>query len=328
LVHSMWPDTGPPCLDSHPPDSNMRFPKPIRISVLSGLLLLLIVLRFHAQNEAHASDGSGLPVHTLTGNIHLHKNFHSNFLPTARDIIVYLPPDYDADQARRYPVLYMQDGQIIFDSATSFFAGKERQMDERAEALITEHAVEPLIIVGIYSAGLARINEFTAAAANPGGQADLYGRMLVEEIKPFIESEYRTLDGPRNTALGGSSMGGSVTLYLGLKYANVFGRLAITSPAAYRDDEMIVRDVQALRVKTNQRICLSIGAEETPPFLNSTRDLHQALIDKGWKENVDLYYLEAPGAQHSPDERATRVNHLLKTLFPANGKAEKVRSNS
>jgi predicted alpha/beta superfamily hydrolase len=186
--------------------------------------------------------------------------------------------------------------------------------------LITEHTVEPLIIVGIYSAGLARVNEFTPAAASPGGQADLYGRMLVEEIKPFIESKYRTLNDPRNTALGGSSMGGSVTLYLGLKYANVFGRLAITSPAAFRDDEMIVRYVQALPVKTNQRICLSIGTEETPLFLNNTRALHQALIDKGWKQGVDLDYLEAPGTQHAPDERAVRVNHLLKFLFPATGR--------
>ena len=288
-----------------------------RIGLLSALLLFLILLKFQGLYEAHASDSSRLPVHTLTGNIHLHKNFHSNFLPSNRDIIVYLPPDYDQDQACRYPVLYMQDGQIIFDSATSFFAGKERQMDERAQALITEHTVEPLIIVGIYSAGLARMNEFTPATARPSGQADLYGRMLVEEIMPLIESQYRTLKGPRNTALGGSSMGGSVTLYLGLKYANIFGQLSITSPAAFRDDEMIVRYVEALRGKTKQRICLSIGTEDLPPFLDSTRDLHQALIDKGWKQGVDLYYLEVPGAQHTPDERATRVDHLLKSLFPA-----------
>ena len=306
----------------------MNFIKSIRIGLLSGLLLFLILLKFQGLNEAHASDGSRLPVHTLTGNIHLHRNFHSNFLPSARDIIVYLPPDYDQDQARRYPVLYMQDGQIIFDSATSFFAGKERQMDERAEALITQQTIEPLIIVGIYSAGLARMNEFTPATARPSGQADLYGRMLIEEIKPFIESQYRTLNGPSNTALGGSSMGGSVTLYLGLKYANVFGRLAVTSPAAFRDDEMIVRYVQALNVKTKQHICLSIGTEDTPPFLDSTRDLHQALIDKGWKQGVDLDYLEVPGAQHTPDERATRVDHLLKSLFPATGRAQKARSDS
>ena len=306
----------------------MKCHRSIRIGLLSALLLFLILLKFQGLNEAHASDSSRLPVHTLTGNIHLHKNFHSNFLPSNRNIIVYLPPDYDQDQTRRYPVLYMQDGQIIFDSATSFFAGKERQMDERAQALITEHTVKPLIIVGIYSAGLARMNEFTAVTARPSGQADLYGRMLVEEIMPLIESQYRTLNGPSNTALGGSSMGGSVTLYLGLKYTNIFGRLAVTSPAAFRDDEMIVRYVQALRGKTKQRICLSIGTEDMPPFLDSTRDLHQALIDKGWKQGVDLDYLEVPGAQHTPDERATRVDHLLKFLFPADGRSTRTRGES
>jgi hypothetical protein len=80
---------------------------------------------------------------------------------------------------------------------------------------------------------------------------------------------------------------------------------------------MIVRYVQSLPRKTNQRICLSVGTEEESPFLSSTRDLHQALIDKGWKEGVDLSYLEAPGAQHSPDERAIRVDHFLTFLFPA-----------
>ena len=296
----------------------MNFPRPLRLILLSGLLLSLIVFKFQAQANVAVADTS-TPfhfVHSLTGNIELHKNFHSQFLPSARDIIVYLPPDYDRNETRHYPVLYMQDGQNIFDAATSFFAGKERHMDERAQSLISQDMVEPLIIVGIYSGGLARLNEFTPATSRQGGQADLYGRMLVEEIKPFIESQYRTLNGPANNALGGSSMGGFVTLYLGLKYSNIFGKLAVTSPAAFRDHEMIVRYVQSLR-KTHQRICLSVGTDETAPFLDSTRDLHQALIKKGWREGVDLAYLEAEDVEHTPDERARRVDHLFQFLFPA-----------
>src|SRR5712664_159105 len=82
--------------------------------------------------------------HTLTGNISLHRNFHSRFLPRDRDIIVYLPPDYDKQLTTRYPVLYMQDGQNLFDAATSFFPGMERRLDERAQALIAEGAIQPL----------------------------------------------------------------------------------------------------------------------------------------------------------------------------------------
>jgi predicted alpha/beta superfamily hydrolase len=287
----------------------------LRFILLSLLLVCLVIFKFDGQPEVHAGNmGSRLIVHTLTGNIRLHQKFQSNFLP-ARDIIIYLPPDYERETTRRYPVLYMQDGQIIFDTATSFFAGQERHMDERAQALITENRIEPLIIVGIYSSGLARKNEFTPRTATQPGEADAYGRMLVEEIKPFVDNHYRTLPDRSHTGLGGSSMGGTVSLYLGIKYAKIFGRLAVTSPAAFRDDEMVVRYVQSLKSKTNQQVCLSAGTAEPSIFLNSTRHLRQALIDKGWKDGADLSYMEAPGSQHNPDERALRVDHLLTTLF-------------
>jgi predicted alpha/beta superfamily hydrolase len=293
----------------------MKYPTR-RVILLSFLLISLVIFKFDGQPEVHARDmPPSLVVHTLTGNIQLHKKFQSAFLP-ARDIIVYLPPDYEKEATRRYPVLYMQDGQIIFDIATSFFAGQERHMDERAQALIAINKIRPLIIVGIYSGGLARKNEFTPPTVTQPGEADSYGRMLVEEIKPFVDSHYRTLTDRADTGLGGSSMGGTVSLYLGIKYAKIFGRLAITSPAAFRDDEMIVRYVQSLKAKTNQQICLSAGTNEPSIFLNSTRHLRQALIDKGWKEGTDLSYMEAAGSQHSPDERALRVTHLLTSLFP------------
>jgi len=257
--------------------------------------------------------------HTLTGNIHLHKDFHSRFLPRNRDIIVYLPPGYESDRTRRYPVLYMQDGQNIFDAATSFFYGMERHLDERAEALITQRAIHPLIIVGIYSTGQDRINEYTPtklAGTNQGGEADLYGKMLVEEIKPLIDARYRTLRGPSNTALGGSSLGGLLTIYLGLKYPNIFGRLAVSSPACYWDDELIVRYVYSLPAKTDQRIWLAIGTAEPENFLSSTRSLHEALVARGWKQGADLGYMEAVGAEHNPEAWSRRVDRWLAFLFP------------
>lgn len=301
----------------------MRFTRAFRIGVLSAVLLCLLVFQYTTKSIEVISpdrDGNLRLRHTLTGNIHLHKSFHSRFLPTSRDIIVYLPPGYEKNETRRYPVLYMQDGQNIFDAATSFFRGRERHMDEEAQALITRRAIQPLIIVGIYSTGLERINEYTPTrptGSNKGGEADLYGRMLVEEIKPFIDTQYRTLRGPPHAGLGGSSLGGLAALYLGFKYANTFGKLAITSPAASWDDEVILSYVQSLPSKTNQRICLSIGTGESAEFLSSTRALHRALISKGWKEGLDLGYMEADGAEHSPDERARRVDHLLRFLFPS-----------
>lgn len=295
-----------------------RFINPLRIGFLSAALLCLVVLEFHAQSSTTSVDNvSPRFKHTLTGNIRLHEGFESRFLPAHRDLIVYLPPDYEDNQSRRYPVLYVQDGQNMFDAATSFLPGREWHMDEEAQTLITQRAIEPLIIVGISSSGLARVNEFTppiAAGPKPTGHADLYGRMLVEEIKPFIDARYRTITAAAQTGLAGTSLGGLATLYLGLKYKDVFGRLAIISPAAFWDNEMISRYVRSLPAKTNQRIYLTIGAAEPPEFLNSTRDLRKSLISKGWKEGSDFGYLEVEGAQHCPGERAVRVDHTLRFL--------------
>src|SRR6266853_977770 len=173
--------------------------------------------------------------HTLTGDIRVQKSFHSTILNNDHDIVVYLPPGYKGGKQKRYAVFYLQDGQHLFDGATAFIPGQEWRVDETAETLISVGKIEPLIIVGIYNTGKDRINEYTPAADEKykGGKADLYGRMLVEELKPFIDSTYRTLQGPRRTGLGGSSLGGLVSLYLGLKYPNVFGLLAVVSPSVW-----------------------------------------------------------------------------------------------
>jgi predicted alpha/beta superfamily hydrolase len=286
------------------------------------LLVFLVVFKLNSDFSSVTAREQHYPgqfPHTLTGNIRLHRNFTSRFLPN-RDLIVYLPPGYEEDTRRRYPVLYMQDGQNVFDSATSFFPGIERQLDERAEALINKHALQPLIIVGIYSTGLNRINEYTPTrlmGQAVGGEADLYGRMLLEEIKPFVDLRYRTLPGPSNTGLGGSSLGGLLTIHLGLKHPATFGKLAVTSPACFWDRETVVNDVRAIATKTNQRIWLEVGTAEPADFLTSTRSLHEALVEKNWKEGIDLRYIEVTGGWHNPASWAQQVDRLLTFLFPA-----------
>ena len=291
-----------------------------RTRLLFLLLLCLVLLKLYP----HLSQASGyqnsrqLP-HSLTGDIRMHKNFHSQFLPTDRDVIVYLPPDYDQDTTNRYPVLYLQDGENAFDIATCFWPGFERHFDERAEMLIGQQEIQPLIIVGIYSTKLERINEYTPTKShdiNRGGEADLYGRMLVEEIKPFIDGQYRTLPGSANTGLGGSSLGGLVSLYIGFRYPQVFGKLAITSPAAYWDDEMIVRYVKALPQRNPSKVFLSVGSGEPHIFVGPTRDLHEALVGKGWKQGKNFFYSEPPVTEHRSGAWTQGVDMLLEFLFP------------
>lgn len=262
--------------------------------------------------------------HTLTGDIRAHKSVHSNILKNDRDVIVYLPPGYDSAKSRRYSVFYMHDGQNLFDGATSFIPGQEWRVDETTERLIAAGKIEPLIVVGVYNTK-DRIDEYTPAADakyKMGGKADLYGRMLVEELKPFIDSRYRTKRDAKHTGLAGSSLGGLASLYLALKYPNVFGRAAVVSPSVWFAGKQIVHYVESLPRKPNVRIWMDMGTkegrtpEEAQQSIADARLLREALLSKGWKLGKDLDYFEAEGAEHNEAAWAARVEAILAFLFP------------
>jgi len=256
--------------------------------------------------------------HTLTGNFRMHEGVRSRFLESAHDIIVYLPPGYDEDLGRRYPVLYMQDGQNLFDDATSF--NGEWHLDAAAEQTIGAGLVAPLIIVGIYNAGAYRIDEYTPtrdAAKRAGGDADRYGRMLLEELKPFIDAEYRTLDDARNTGIGGSSLGGLVSLYLALKYSGRFWNVAVLSPSVWWDNRFIVRRVRALYTAPPLRIWLSTGTAEGEGAVAGARRVRDALLAKGWIQGESLHYEEVEGGRHTESAWAAIAPAMLQFLFPA-----------
>jgi len=139
--------------------------------------------------------------------------------------------------------------------------------------------------------------------------------MLVEELKPFIDSEYRTRTDAPNTALGGFSLGGLVSIYLGLKYPTVFGKLAVMSPSVWWDNKLIVRNVKALASKPAMRIWLDIGTDEGTREVGDAKDLREALVKKGWILNGDLSYFEAKGGRHDLASFAKRAAPMLKYLY-------------
>jgi len=245
------------------------------------------------------------------------QDFRSRFLPDSRTVIVYLPPGYDANPERRYPVLYLQDGQNLFDSNTAF-GGTEWRVDETADRLISQNRIEPLIIVGIYNTGEHRLDEYTPTRDPKlgGGAAPRYGRMLLEELIPLINVRYRTLRGPQNTGLGGSSLGGLVSLYLGMTYAGVFGKLAVLSPSVWWDNRAILQIIASLFRKPDLRIWLDMGTSEGGMSLQDSEKLRDVLAAKGWVLGKDLYYFEAEGATHNEAAWAGRVEPFLRYLFP------------
>ncbi|HEX6814481.1 MAG TPA: alpha/beta hydrolase-fold protein [Gemmatimonadaceae bacterium] len=259
---------------------------------------------------------------TLTGAFRFHPAFASRYVTAPHDVIVHLPLGYETGAAARYPVLYMQDGQNLFDAAASF-AGEWR-MDETSDALAREGVIRQPIIVGVYNAGAYRVDEYTPtrdAARRAGGKALLYGRMLVEELKPFIDDTYRTLPGAADTGLGGSSLGGLVSLYLGLIHPTVFGMLAVLSPSVWWDNRFIVRRIRGLRAKPSSKIWLSTGTAEGDGVVEAARRVRGALLTKGWTLGIDLAYLEVDGAPHNEAAWAGLVAPMLRFLFPRAARA-------
>jgi predicted alpha/beta superfamily hydrolase len=262
--------------------------------------------------------------HTLTGNIKRRRAFPSKVLGNRRDVLIYLPPGYSRFSRRRYPVLYMHDGQNVFDAATAF-AGVEWGMDETAERLIRTGAIEPLIIVAVANMGEDRIHEYAPTRGVVGsrgrqikrsrGLARLYAQFLIEELKPYIDNKYATKREAEFTGLGGSSLGGLVTLAIGILYPQTFTRLMVMSPSIWWDDFAVYRLVDSIRQKPPVKIWLDTGTAE--PGWEKARELRDRLCEKSWKLRRDLEYMEGAGADHSEGAWAARVEPALRFLFPA-----------
>lgn len=251
-------------------------------------------------------------------NLRKHDGFRSRFLRNQRDLIVYLPPGYDDQAGRHFPVLYLHDGQNLFDGATSFIPGMDWHVGQTADQSIRSGAVAPLVIVGMYNTK-ARIREYTPTHVPKlgGGRADRYAKFLIEEVKPFIEHEYRALSGPESTGIGGSSLGGLVSLYLGLKLPQIFGKIAALSPSVWWNQQVMHRFVEAARVDPRPRIWLDIGTREGSRIVQDVEQFRDVLLQKGWQLGRDLHYERVEGAEHNEAAWARRVRPFLQFLFPA-----------
>jgi predicted alpha/beta superfamily hydrolase len=254
-----------------------------------------------------------------SARVQVHSRFHSRFLENDRDITVYVPPGYEEQPQRRFPVLYLHDGQNLFDPKTSFVRGQTWRVAETADAVIEAGEVEPLIIVGIANTGERRLAEYTPVRDRElgGGETDLYGRLITEELMPFIRATYRALEGPAHTGLGGSSLGGLVTLYLGLKFSEIFGQLAVLSPSIWWSQKSILGYVNQSRPERRPRIWLDIGDAEGRRAVADADLLERRLKVRGWRTNIDLHYERIAGGTHNEAAWAKRVGPMLRFLFPA-----------
>jgi predicted alpha/beta superfamily hydrolase len=266
--------------------------------------------------------------------LRLHRRFASRGLRNRRDLVVWLPPGYTAASAarRRYPVIYFQDGQNIFDPATAFL-GQAWHAGETCAELVRRRQMPAPILVGVANTGESRIDEYTPTpgdyAAGPDGSrrsrgdGRRYARFLVNEVKPFIDARYRTLPGPRTTGVIGSSMGGLIALYLALWHPRIFGHVAAMSPSVWWDNRVALRDFAALTRKPDVRLWIDIGTAE--PGWETVPLFRDTLVNRGWKMGADLRYAEIAGGQHNEVAWGARVGEVLRWMLGAGGGRGKAR---
>jgi predicted alpha/beta superfamily hydrolase len=272
-------------------------------------------------SESNGAGGSpGVGEAAIHSRVYLHRDFTSHYLPGARDVAVYTPPDYNPHFARRYPVLYLHDGQNLFDTPASSQPGVTWQVREHADAAIESAEAEPLLIVGVFHAGERRVAEYTHQRdGRMGGEAEQYGLLLTRELMPWMAARYPVRAGREATGMGGSSLGGLVTLYLGLRYAEQFGKLVVLSPSVWWNHKSILGYVDACapRISPKPRIWLDVGANEGGRTVEDAEELSLRLQTSGWRLSEDFHFERIAGGTHDEPSWALRVRPMLRFLFPA-----------
>lgn len=214
---------------------------------------------------------------SATGDLRLHE-FYSRIFRNTRFLRVWLPPGYhDPDNAGRpYPVLYLNDGQNLFE-ASSAFGGVEWQVDETSDRLIREGSVPPMLIVGLDNAGKNRIREYMPhLSMHPmmlRAQGTRYPTFLFKEVMPFMERNYRVASGPHNTGLGGSSLGALIALYTVAVRPGVIGKLLLESPSLWASNRQIIRQSRGVR-QWPERVFLATGTSEV-----GRKERDQSVVD-------------------------------------------------
>jgi enterochelin esterase-like enzyme len=246
-----------------------------------------------------------------------HEAFHSVWLERDRDITVYLPASVTdpsgatTSSEEDRPCLILHDGQNLFDPARAY-AGHHWRVAETADRLIAEGAIGPLVIVGVDHGGDDRLREYTPTPGRePGaGLAPRHARFVVDELLPFLTSTYGISRSPSRLGVGGSSLGGLVSLYVASAEPGVFGRVLAMSPSVWWDRRAILKQLQEAPFEGRPRVWIDAGADEGTRTVSDARRLAQLVRRQG-----HVRFVEAPGAGHNEDSWAARLGEALVYLF-------------
>jgi enterochelin esterase-like enzyme len=262
-------------------------------------------------------------VQSATGDLRLHE-FHSRIFRNTRFLRVWLPPGYDdpENSNRRYPVLYLNDGQNLFEPATSF-NGVEWQVDETADRLIREGAIPPMIIVGMDNAARERIREYMPHRSLHPVMLRVYGTrypsFLFKEVIPFTTRNYRVATEPENTGLGGSSLGALIALYTAAVRPGAIGHLLLESPSLWASNRQLIRQSRAVK-RWPERVFLATGTAEAgrkdkdQSMVDDVREL-ASILRRAGLDDRRLQLVVDEGASHHESAWARRFPDALSFLF-------------
>jgi predicted alpha/beta superfamily hydrolase len=233
-------------------------------------------------------------------------------LRNKRTIDVYLPSAYAEDRRRRFPVVYMQDGQNLSDPSMAF-GGNTWQLDDAMERLAGDGL--EAIVVGVHNTGASRLGEYSPFPdpRHGGGRGELYLRFLVDTVKRRIETRYRASNDRRDAIVGGSSMGGLISLYAFFRHPSAFGGAIVMSPSIWFGARQILQFVEDAR-HVRGRLYLDVGTDEGAGTLRDARALARILGAKGYGRG-DFKYVEAAGHGHRESDWAARLPGALEFLL-------------
>jgi predicted alpha/beta superfamily hydrolase len=248
----------------------------------------------------------------VVGNIRVLPAMASPELGNTRDVQVYLPPSY-RDSGRHYPVIYMHDGQNLFDPTTSFSG--EWRVDDTLERLGPE-GVEA-IVVGVPNMGDRRIDEYSPFRdpRKGGGRGDAYVDFLVRTLKPEIDRRFRTRHERTQTGIMGSSMGGLISLYTFFREPDVFGFAGVMSPSLWFAHGAIFDYVASCQQWTG-KIYLDVGTGEGRPTVRQARLMARLLRRRASRPRLSVMYVEGRGAAHNESAWADRFERAVRFLLP------------
>ena len=252
--------------------------------------------------------------HATAGSVsQLFTAFHSTLLGNNRVVWLYLPASYGENTRATYPVLYMHDGQNLFTTLAPWGGW---HVGEALDAASEDGSIRDVIVVAPENAGSKRLWEYTPSfdsSEGDGGGGDLYVRMLVEELKPQVDAMLRTKFERTSTGVLGSSLGGLISAYAGVKKANVFGIVGAMSPATWWDNDMILAQVQGMTSPRPERVYVDYGdgadgGEETVKLVS-------AYLALGYAEGTSFHSYIQPGGEHQENFWASRFPGAMKFLF-------------